>query len=57
MYYFYLAFEDSMSVDYITQAVLNAYDNYAVPIVYGGVHYDKYEQRRNALSSVAVTLM
>ncbi|CAF4761649.1 unnamed protein product [Pieris macdunnoughi] len=59
MYYFYLAFEDSMSADYITQAVLNAYDNYAVPIVYGGVHYDKYlppGSYLNAVNASAATL-
>ncbi|CAK1542557.1 unnamed protein product [Leptosia nina] len=42
MYYFYLAFEDSKSLDYISDIVLNAYNNYAVPIVYGGADYDRF---------------
>ncbi|XP_026317848.1 alpha-(1,3)-fucosyltransferase C-like [Hyposmocoma kahamanoa] len=41
-YYFYLAFEDSISVDYITTEVLYAYDNNAVPIVYGGATYEEF---------------
>ncbi|CAH2087887.1 unnamed protein product [Euphydryas editha] len=41
-YYFYLAFEDSFSYDYITEIVLYGYNNNAVPIVYGGAMYDKY---------------
>ncbi|XP_034836324.1 alpha-(1,3)-fucosyltransferase C-like [Maniola hyperantus] len=41
-YYFYLAFEDSIAYDYITDIVLNAYKNNAVPIVYGGVSYKRY---------------
>lgn len=40
-YYFYLAFEDSISADYITTEVLYAYDNNAVPIVYGGATYEE----------------
>ncbi|XP_032523049.2 alpha-(1,3)-fucosyltransferase C-like [Danaus plexippus] len=40
-YYFYLAFEDSISLDYITDIVLYAYNNNAIPIVYGGAQYDK----------------
>lgn len=40
-YYFYLAFEDSFSYDYITDIVLYGYNNNAVPIVYGGAMYDK----------------
>ncbi|XP_041969202.1 alpha-(1,3)-fucosyltransferase C-like [Aricia agestis] len=41
-YYFYLAFEDSMSFDYITDIALYAYNNNAVPIVYGGAQYERY---------------
>lgn len=40
-YYFYLAFEDSISYDYVTDIVLNAYNFNAVPIVYGGARYNK----------------
>lgn len=38
-YYFYLALEDSMAMDFITDTVLNAYDHNTVPIVYGGASY------------------
>ncbi|CAG4976310.1 unnamed protein product [Colias eurytheme] len=41
-YYFYLALEDSLSPDYITDIVLYAYNNNAVPIVYGGANYVRY---------------
>lgn len=40
-YYFYLAFENSESEDYITEKVLHGYDNYVVPIVYGGANYSR----------------
>lgn len=38
-YYFYLAMEDSIAADYITRDVLYAYQNYAVPVVFGGASY------------------
>ncbi|XP_050355246.1 alpha-(1,3)-fucosyltransferase C-like [Nymphalis io] len=41
-YFFYLAFEDSFDYDYITDIVLYAYNNNAVPIVYGGARYESY---------------
>lgn len=40
-YYFYLAFEDSLSYDYVTDIVLYGYKHNAVPIVYGGARYDQ----------------
>lgn len=40
-YYFYFAFENSMSDDYVTEKLLNALNNYAVPIVYGGADYNR----------------
>lgn len=41
-YYFYLAFENSMFEDYVTEKLLRAIENYAVPIVYGGANYSRY---------------
>lgn len=40
-YYFYMAFENSFSEDYVTEKVLHGYDNYVVPIVYGGANYSR----------------
>lgn len=40
-YYFYLAFENSMAEDYVTEKVLTATRNLAVPIVYGGGTYTR----------------
>lgn len=40
-YYFYLAFENSMCDDYITEKILTATKHFAVPIVYGGANYSR----------------
>lgn len=40
-YYFYLAFENSVCPDYVTEKVLYPLNNYAVPIVYGGADYSR----------------
>lgn len=42
-YYFYLAYEKAMSVDYVTPILLNALQHNAVPVVYGGADYSRYE--------------
>lgn len=41
-YYFYLAFENSMSEDYVTEKLLYPLQHYTVPIVYGGADYSRY---------------
>ncbi|XP_063366365.1 alpha-(1,3)-fucosyltransferase C-like [Cydia amplana] len=41
-YYFYLAFENSLDEDYVTEKVLNALNYYTVPIVYGGADYSRF---------------
>lgn len=41
-YYFYLAFEKAMSVDYVTPILLHAFQHNTVPIVYGGGDYTRY---------------
>lgn len=40
-YYFYMAFENSIVDDYVTEKVLHGYDNYVVPIVFGGANYSR----------------
>lgn len=40
-YYFYLAFENSFSEDYVSEKLLNALQHYAVPVVYGGANYTR----------------
>lgn len=40
-YYFYFAFENSMSDDYVTEKLLTALNNYAVPVVFGGADYKR----------------
>ncbi|CAH0719029.1 unnamed protein product, partial [Brenthis ino] len=41
-YYFYFAAEESNTEDYVTDEVITAYSNYAVPIVFGGANYSKF---------------
>ncbi|XP_049871785.1 alpha-(1,3)-fucosyltransferase C-like [Pectinophora gossypiella] len=41
-YYFYIAFENSLAKDYVTEKVLHGFDNHAVPIVYGGANYSRF---------------
>lgn len=41
-YYFYLSFENSNCKDYVTEKVINAINNDAIPIVFGGSNYTKF---------------
>lgn len=41
-YYFYLAFEKSFAEDYVTDQLLHAVQNFAVPVVYGGADYTRF---------------
>lgn len=41
-YYFYLSFENTFSEDYVTEKVMTAINNYAVPVVFGGANYSRY---------------
>lgn len=41
-YYFYMAFENSLCEDYVTEKILIALKHYAVPVVYGGADYSRY---------------
>lgn len=40
-YFFYMAYENSLVEDYVTEKVLYGYENSAVPIVYGGANYSR----------------
>lgn len=40
-YYFYLSFENSFSVDYVTEKLLTAVEHYAVPVVFGAANYSR----------------
>lgn len=40
-YYFYFAFENSLSEDYVTEKLLHALQHYTVPVVYGGANYTR----------------
>lgn len=41
-YFFYFAFENSISEDYVTEKVLYALKHNAVPVVLGGANYTRY---------------
>ncbi|XP_060803047.1 alpha-(1,3)-fucosyltransferase C-like [Amyelois transitella] len=41
-YYFYLAFENSFSIDYVTEKLLHGLQNNAIPVVYGGANYTRF---------------
>lgn len=40
-YYFYLAFENSLSEDYVTEKLFTSLEHFAVPVVYGGANYTR----------------
>lgn len=40
-YHFYLVYEDSFAVDYVSAEVIKAYDSGAIPIMIGGADYQK----------------
>ncbi|XP_026315232.1 alpha-(1,3)-fucosyltransferase C-like [Hyposmocoma kahamanoa] len=42
-YYFYLAFENSMCDDYVTEKILTATQHYSIPIVFGGANYSRFD--------------
>ncbi|KAH9640722.1 hypothetical protein HF086_007293 [Spodoptera exigua] len=55
-YYFYLSFENSFSDDYVTEKLLNALDNYAVPVVFGGANYTRFMPDGIYLSANTLTI-
>lgn len=51
-YYFYLAFENSFSEDYVSEKVLTALQHYSIPVVYGGANYSRFDVISTKTSSV-----
>nr|XP_053611993.1 alpha-(1,3)-fucosyltransferase C-like [Plodia interpunctella] len=41
-YYFYFSFENSLAPDYVTEKLLIALNNFAIPVVYGGADYSRF---------------
>ncbi|KAI8434300.1 hypothetical protein MSG28_012383 [Choristoneura fumiferana] len=50
-YHFFMAFENSLSEDYVTEKVLHGYLNYAVPVVYGGANYTRFLPRGSYINA------
>ncbi|XP_049878534.1 alpha-(1,3)-fucosyltransferase C-like [Pectinophora gossypiella] len=50
-YYFYMALENSVHEDYITEKVLTALQNNVVPIVHGGANYTRFLPPRSYLDA------
>ncbi|XP_050085579.1 LOW QUALITY PROTEIN: alpha-(1,3)-fucosyltransferase C [Anopheles aquasalis] len=42
VYWFYLSFENSLCVDYVTEKLFNALEHNIVPVVYGGADYTRF---------------
>lgn len=55
-HYFYLAFENSLCEDYVTEKILTATKNYAIPIVFGGANYSKFVSLNDVYYSVILLL-
>ncbi|RVE51641.1 hypothetical protein evm_003773 [Chilo suppressalis] len=55
-YYFYLSFENSFSEDYVTEKLLTAVTNNAVPIVYGGANYTRFLPNGSYLNARLMTI-
>ncbi|KAI5640930.1 glycosyltransferase family 10 (fucosyltransferase) c-term domain-containing protein [Phthorimaea operculella] len=41
-FHFYLAFEEQLSEDFVSDNVLRAYNNFVIPIVLGGANYTRF---------------
>lgn len=41
-YKFYLAFENTLCIDYVTEKLFNAMNNYIIPIVYSGANLSRF---------------
>uniref|UniRef100_A0A182QLS1 Fucosyltransferase n=1 Tax=Anopheles farauti TaxID=69004 RepID=A0A182QLS1_9DIPT len=42
LYWFYLSFENSLCVDYVTEKLYNALEHNIVPVVFGGADYNRF---------------
>ena len=50
LYHFYLAFENSICVDYVTEKLFNTFLLPIVPIVLGGANYEKYAPKHSYIN-------
>ncbi len=50
-YYFYLAFENSICTDYVTEKFFNAIAHKVVPVVLGGYDYEKHTPARSVINA------
>ncbi len=48
-YYFYLAFENSICTDYVTEKFFNAMNHLVVPVVLGGYDYNKHAPPKSVI--------
>lgn len=55
-YYFYLAFENSFSEDYVTEKVLTAVQHYSIPVVYGAANYNRFDVIPTKTTTVKVNM-
>ncbi|XP_050668751.1 alpha-(1,3)-fucosyltransferase C-like [Leptidea sinapis] len=53
-YHFYLSFENSFAEDYVTEKLLTALNNYAVPVVFGGADYTRFLPEGSYLNALAL---
>ncbi|XP_061382434.1 alpha-(1,3)-fucosyltransferase C-like [Danaus plexippus] len=51
-YYFYLAFENTFSEDYVTEKILHALRHDTVPIVFGGANYTRFMPEGSYLNAL-----
>ncbi|XP_072945711.1 alpha-(1,3)-fucosyltransferase C-like [Epargyreus clarus] len=54
-YFFYMALEDSISMDFVTDVILYGYKYNAVPIVYGGAQYERFLPPNSYLNALNFT--
>lgn len=50
-YYYYLAFENSLATDYVTEKVYTMLGNGLIPVVYGGADYSKFLPPRSYINA------
>uniref|UniRef100_A0A182J6F2 Fucosyltransferase n=1 Tax=Anopheles atroparvus TaxID=41427 RepID=A0A182J6F2_ANOAO len=50
-YWFYLSFENSLCVDYVTEKLYNALVHNIVPVVFGGADYERFAPPRSYINA------
>ncbi|XP_023315760.1 alpha-(1,3)-fucosyltransferase C-like isoform X1 [Trichogramma pretiosum] len=51
-YFFYLSFENSLCVDYVTEKFFDALKHYVVPVVYGGANYSQFAPPKSYINAL-----